>query len=95
MHDVYTVIPRIRMSVTGAMPDPSFRFEVGQCITLTPPSASSVCSASSTHTQCAAHRCGDVSRRLARYSMLLIPPEIDLTIATSSRDSEAWVWMRV
>ena len=39
-------MPRARISTTGAMPEPSFRFEPGQCITLTSRSASSACSAS-------------------------------------------------
>ena len=38
-------MPRARISATGAMPEPSLRFEPGQCITLTSRSASSACSA--------------------------------------------------
>ena len=64
-------MPRARISGTGATPDPSFRFEPGQCITLTSCSASSCCSRSSTQTQCAAHRCGDARWTLARYSMFV------------------------
>ena len=56
-----TEMPRARISATGAMPDPSFRFDPGQCRTLTSRSAISACSASSTQTQCAAQ-----SRRVAR-----------------------------
>ena len=49
-------MPRARISTIGAMPDPSFRFEPGQCSTLTSRSAMSACSASVTQTQCAAQR---------------------------------------
>ena len=59
--------PRARSSTTGARPEPSFRFEPGQCSTLTSCSASSACSASSTQTQCAAHRRGEASPVAARY----------------------------
>ena len=87
-----TVMPRARISGTGAMPEPSFRFEPGQCITLTSWSARRCCSRSSTQTQCAAHRCG---RRevagCARYSRLARPPVQPRTIAISSRDSDACV----
>ena len=39
-----TEMPRARISATGARPDPSFRFELGQCSTFTSRSASSACS---------------------------------------------------
>ena len=61
-------MPRARISATGARPDPSFRFEPGQCITLTSRSASSACSRSVTHTQCAAQRRGVARPVSARYS---------------------------
>ena len=53
-----TVIPCRRISTTGASPEPSFRFEPGQCSTFTSRAASRRCSSASTQTQCAAHRCG-------------------------------------
>ncbi len=51
-----THTPRARSSTIGAIPDPSFRLEPGQCSTFTFRSAISACSASVTHTQWAAHR---------------------------------------
>ena len=84
-------MPRARISGTGAIPEPSLRFEPGQCITLMSWSPISSCSRSSTQTQCAAHRCGDARWTLARYSKFVMPPEIFLTMAISSRDSEACV----
>ena len=69
------------------MPDPSLRFEPGQCRTLTPRSAMSACSRVVTQTQCAAHSRGVASPVSARYSRLVRPPESRRTTSTSSRDS--------
>ena len=86
-------MPRARISGTGAMPDPSFRFEPGQCITLTSCSASSACSPSSTQTQCAAHRRGDARCDAARDTRCSSARRTSAcTIAISSRDSDACVW---
>ena len=57
-------------------PDPSFRFEPGQCMTLTPRSAISACSASVTQTQCAVQRCGVARPVSARYSRFDSPPDM-------------------
>ena len=74
------------------MPEPSFRFEPGQCITLTSCSASSACSRSSTQTQCAAQRRGDGQAQAARGTRGSSDrPTARRTIASSSRDSDACV----
>ena len=57
-----TEIPVARISATGAMPEPSFRFDPGQCSTLTRAPPCRRCSSSSTHTQWARHTCGDAGR---------------------------------
>ena len=83
-------MPRSRISTTAARPEPSFRFDPGQCITLTSRSAIKACSASSTQTQWAAHRRGvarPVSARYARFPM----PAIARTTSISSRCSAACV----
>ena len=61
-----TEMPLARISTTGARPEPSFRFDPGQCSTLTPRSAISDCSSSSTHTQWARQRRGEVRPVSAR-----------------------------
>ncbi len=53
--------------------------------------ASSACSSSSTHTQCAMFRRGDSSPTVSKYSMLPRPVAAR-TIATSSCCSDACVW---
>ena len=60
---------------TGAIPEPNFRLDPGQCITLTSCVARRACSCSSAHTQCATQRRGEARCRLARYSRLFNPPE--------------------
>ena len=85
------VMPRARISGTGAMPEPSFRLEPGQCSTLTSCSARSACSRSSTHTQCAAQRRGDAQADAGEVLEVAQPPVRPRTTAISSRDSDAWV----
>ena len=79
-----TVMPRARISATGAMPDPSFRFEPGQCSTLTSCSASSACSrVVDPHAVRGAQMRRVASPVSARYSRLLEaagqpPDDVDL-----------------
>ena len=87
----FPLMPRRRISTTGARPEPSLRFEPGQCIALTPRSAITPCSASVTQTQCAAQRRGLARPTAARYSTFVWPPDSRRTTSTSSRDSDACV----
>ena len=87
-----TVMPRARISATGAMPDPSFRFEPGQCITLTSCSASSCLLAlvdpHAVRGAQARRRQADGARGTRCWSGRRIAAR---TIAISSRDSDACV----
>ena len=85
-------MPRARISGTGATPEPSFRFEPGQCITLTSCSASS-CLLALVHPD--AVRGAQARRRQAQAARdtrgCVRPPDSCRTIAISSRDSDACV----
>ena len=74
------------------MPEPSFRFDPGQCSTLTPLAASSACSASVTCTQCAAHRRGVARLERRQVCDVVHARSLARTAATSSRCSDACVW---
>ena len=63
-----TEIPRCRISATGAIPEPSFRLEPGQCSTFTSRSASNSCSRVR-HPD--AMRGAEVRRREARVGQIL------------------------
>ena len=85
-------MPRARISATGAMPDPSFRFEPGQCSTFTRRSASSALfGVGHPHAVRGAQPLGGEARRDARYAMLS-RPVCARTTSTSSRCSDACVW---
>ena len=86
-----TVMPRARISATGAMPDPSFRFEPGQCSTLTSCSASSRLLARRPPRR-SAPRTGAARRdRWPPGTRCCRTPVRFWTIAISSRDSDACV----
>src|SRR5207237_1355723 len=68
-----TETPRSSISATGATPEPSFKFEEGQCAACVPVLASKSISRSLTWTQCASTTCGPVTPTDSRYSALPTP----------------------